>query len=68
MKVIFMKTDKASLSIVKGVFESTEGYSWHGPRIFDIWGLPSKKALKTADGSEIKTIFENAERIFDEIK
>lgn len=66
MKVIFMKTDKASLSIVKGVFESTEGYSWYGPKLFDIWGLPSKKKLKTASEDEIQRISNTAERIFNE--
>ena len=66
MKVIFMKTDKASLSIVKGVFESTEGYSWYGPKLFDVWGLPSKKKLKTATENEIQRIASTAERIFNE--
>ena len=67
MKVIFMKTDKASLSIVKGVFDSTEGYSWYGPRLFDVWGYPSKKTLKTAANEEIDRIIQTADRIYNEI-
>ena len=67
MKVIFMKTDKASLSIVKGVFDSTEGYSWYGPRLFDVWGYPSKKTLKTAANKEIDRIIQTADRIYNEI-
>ena len=67
MKIIFMKTDKASLSIVKGIYENTDGYSWYGPRIFDVWGYPSKKQLKTANEAEISFISENADRIYNSL-
>ena len=67
MKIIFMKTDKASLSIVKGIYEKTDGYSWYGPRIFDVWGYPSKKQLKTANEAEISFISENADRIYNSL-
>lgn len=64
MKVIFMPPRKAARNIVQGMFESTEAYSWIGPRLFDVWGSPVKKLLKTADGAEIDRIFETAQQIY----
>lgn len=64
MKVIFMPPRCAALNIVKGMFESTKPYSWIGPRLFDIWGSPKKKTLKTADTAEIQRIFEKAQQIY----
>ena len=66
MKIIFMKPKKASLSVVKGVFCNTGAGEWIGPRVFDIWGKPSKKPLRTAKGDEIARISDTAERIFCE--
>lgn len=63
MKVIFMKPKKAALSILMGMFEKTEAYSWIGPRYFHIWGMPDKKALRTAKPQEIQAIYENAQAI-----
>lgn len=63
MKVIFMKTDLAALSILKGVFEETKMCEWIGPKYFNIWGYPEKKRLKTAAQKEIEEIFENAEKL-----
>ena len=68
MKLIFMKPKKAALSILKGLFDHTEGYSWIGPKLFNIWGYPSKKPLKTAKKAEIDRIYQTAEGIYDEIK
>lgn len=65
MKVIFMPPRYAALSIVKGMFEATQPYSWIGPRIFDIWGSPKKKPLKTATATEIQRIFEKAQQLYD---
>ncbi len=64
MKVIFMPPWRAALNLVRGMFESTEPYSWIGPRFFDIWGSPKKKPLKTAKTSEIQRIFEKAQQIY----
>lgn len=64
MKIIFMRREKASLSILKGVFDSTKPYEWIGPRIFNVWGLPSKKPLKTATKEEIDFIYTEAEKIY----
>ncbi len=67
MKVIFMKPRVACLSILLGVFEHTEKSSWIGPSLFDIWGKPKKKPLKTASEEEQKFICETAKRIYREL-
>ena len=64
MKIIFMKPTRASLSILRGVFEKTDAYEWIGPRIFDIWGLPSKKRLTSASAEEISRIAARAEELY----
>ena len=68
MKVIFMKPKTASLSILRGVFEKTDSCEWIGPRIFNIWGAPTKRKLKTAKTEEIDRIFETAEKLYKRIK
>ncbi len=47
MKIIFMKPQKAALSILYGIFNGTEYHTWIGPRIFNIWGFPKKQNLNT---------------------
>ena len=64
MKLIFMKPRRAALSILLGMFTSTESYTWIGPRIFDVWGLPKKKTLKTAGEAERIQIREIAEELY----
>ena len=64
MKVIFMKPRRAALSILYGLFESTEKNEWIGPRIFGIWGLPRKSVLKTCDEVEAARIAEQADKIY----
>ncbi len=68
MKIIFMKPQKACLSIIKGLFLKTETNYWIGPRFFGIWGMPQKNFLKTCDENEQQTIFKTAEKIYSEIK
>ena len=67
MKVIFMKPRRAALSILRGVFESTESFTWIGPSSFGIWGLPKKTLLKTADGTERSRIAEIADKLFSDM-
>ncbi len=67
MKIIFMRRDKAALSIIKGVFEPTSKNEWIGPRLFNVWGLPKKKALKTVSKSEFEFIKETSEKIYSEL-
>ena len=68
MKVIFMKAEKAALSIVKGLFDNTEYHTWIGPRVFDVWGLPSKRRLRTCSLSESVTIGRLADEIYADVK
>ena len=68
MKVIFMSAEKAALSVVKGLFEPTEYHEWHGPRIFNVWGLPKKSRLKTCTKEESKRISEISEKVYFDIK
>jgi len=64
MKVIFMSAEKAALSIVKGLFDKTEYHTWYGPRLFNVWGLPSKKKLSTCSAWESRRIYELSEEIY----
>lgn len=64
MKLIFMKPRKACLSILLAIFEQTEQKEWIGPRVFDVWGLPKKKKLKTCSKEEAKQISKIAKEIY----
>lgn len=68
MKVIFMKPKKAALSILKGVFISTNYLEWIGPRVFDVWGYPKKRILKTVSSAEIEKIAAIAETVYSDMK
>lgn len=68
MKIIFMRRDKAALSILKGVFDSTGKNEWIGPRIFNVWGLPAKKKLKTVTDSESEFIYKTSEAVYENLK
>ena len=68
MKVIFMSAEKAALSIVKGLFDKTEYHTWYGPRVFDVWGLPSKKRLATCSENESLRIADIAEKVYFDVK
>ncbi len=67
MKVIFMKPRRAALSVLRGVFEPTESFSWIGPRYFGIWGLPKKRELKTARENERTRIAKIADKLYTEM-
>jgi hypothetical protein len=41
---------------------------WFGPCLFDIWGLPQKKALKTCSEDEAEQICDEAEKIVENLK
>lgn len=68
MKIIFMKPKKAAISILEGVFEDCAYCEWIGPRLFDVWGLPKKRRLRTCDEIESRDIFLRAEKIYEKIK
>ena len=63
MKIIFPSTKKASLTIVKALFENAPKGQWIGPKYFDIWGKPKTKRLKTFSSQESDKVFEIAESI-----
>lgn len=68
MKVIFMSPKRASLCILRGLFEDCGKNEWIGPSLFDIWGLPKKKALKTCTPDEAKHISQITDEIYNRIK
>lgn len=67
MKVIFMRPRAAALSVVRGVLEGSEYRTWIGPRLFDVWGKPNVKRLRTATDEEIARIDRTARRIYEEL-
>lgn len=67
MKILFMSPKKACLSIIKGLFDSTNYHEWIGPKSSDIWGYPTKKKLTTVSIDESKKIFEIAEKLYSTI-
>ncbi len=68
MKIIFPSPKKAAKCIVEGFFTKTPAHSWIGPRLFNVWGKPKLKTLKTAKQKEIDDIFHTAEKIYKQIK
>ena len=67
MKVIFMKPKRASLSILRGLFETPPKGCWIGPRVFDVWGLPRTSYLHTCDAREKAFIVAEAERVYQNL-
>ena len=67
MKIIFMSPRRASLSLLRGVFEPCSPDEWVGPRLWNVWGLPKKKKLRTASGEERAEIAKRAEEIYERL-
>ena len=67
MKVIFMRPRKACLPIICGLFDPCRENEWIGPRIFDVWGMPKKRILKSCPPDEANEIAKRAEKIFKEL-
>jgi len=68
IKLFFPSVKKASLSLVQAVLENTDYHEWIGPKIFNIWGNPTKKKLSTCTTIESEKIYNFAEKIYNEIK
>lgn len=68
MKLLYSSPKKASLSIIKSIFENTQYQTWIGPAHKDIWGFPEKKKLQSCSKDESKKIFEISEKIYKKIK
>ena len=67
MKVIFMSPRRASLSILAAMVQDAKKNEWFGPALFDIWGLPKKKLLKTCSAEEAKQICQEAEKMLADL-
>lgn len=68
MKIIFPHPRKACLSVLSGLFCDCKSGEWIGPVLFDIWGKPKKKPLRTASHKETGKIAETAEEIYKNVK
>jgi len=68
IKLFFPNNKKAALSLLKGIFENTNYLEWIGPKHLTIWGNPKKQYLKNIKQTEIKKIYDIAERIYKDIK
>ena len=64
MKVIFMKPRKAALCILSGILSPAGSEAWIGPRLFDVWGYPARKRLRTATEAERELIAARAEEAY----
>ena len=67
MKVIFMSPRRASLSILTAMVQDAEKNEWFGPSLFDVWGLPKKKLLRTCSAEEARQICEKAEEMLSDL-
>ena len=67
MKVIFMSPRRASLSILAAMVQNAEKNEWFGPSLFDVWGLPKKKVLKTCLADEARQICKIAEKMLADL-
>lgn len=68
MKVIFMKPEKACLSILQGVFEKTGMNEWIGPSVLDVWGFPKKSILYSVTEEELQEIQRSAQEMYLRMK
>lgn len=64
MKIIFMPAKEAALCILEGLFQSTPPYQWIGPCLFNVWGKPRCKALRSASAEEIRRIADTARVLY----
>lgn len=62
MKVLFMSPERAALSVLRGVFEPTGYGQWIGPWLFDVWGLPRKRKLRTFTWTESRQVAKSLEK------
>lgn len=67
IKILFPSPEKACLSVLAGVFNSTQANEWIGPSRFNIWGYPKKKKLKTCSDEESTQIYNLAETIYEKL-
>ncbi len=68
MKIIFMRPEKACLSILNGVFERCRKNEWIGPRFFNIWGKSKKQKLTSCSQKEYNFIAQKTEEIYRQMQ
>ena len=68
IKLLFPNPQKASLNIIKAIFDTTTQNQWIGPKTFNIWGKPTKRQLNTCTQLEKEKIFNISQNIFNNIK
>ena len=68
IKLFLPNNEKASLSLIKGLFENTSYGKWIGPKIFNVWGKPKLNKLKSFNLNEVHKTYEIAENIYNKIK
>lgn len=67
IKMLFPKPEKASLSIIKGLFVKPEYFQWVGPTKLNVWGKPKISTLKTCTQQESEKIFALAEEMYNKM-
>jgi len=68
MKWIFMKPHNACRSILQGVFEPCAPDEWIGPCLFDVWGAPKRKRLRTISDAERRAVAIRADRLYSQLE
>lgn len=64
MKLIFMKPRRAALSLLAGVLSPCGYLEWIGPRLFDVWGKPCRRRLRSLKRGEVTAIAARAEAVY----
>ena len=67
IKTLFPSPEKACLSVVHGVFNTTSTNEWICPVKHNIWGYPKKKKINTYSSQEQEKCFKLAEEIYIKI-
>ena len=68
MKIFFHTPKKASKNITNAVFQNCGYLEWIGPRVFNVWGKPKVKKMKSISASEIKQIDDIANSIYQKLQ
>lgn len=64
IKALFPSPKKASKNIISALYNDCSYFEWIGPKIFNIWGSPKKKKLKTCSEKESIKIGDIATEIY----
>lgn len=63
IKLLFPSPQNAVLNLIYGLNNQTPYHTWIGPKLFNIWGKPKIKKLKTCSPSESQQIYLLSEKI-----